>query len=296
MSEFSGVYPALVTPFDGRGRPDAGVVRELVDWQLQAGVDGFYVCGSTGEGLLMSPDERRTMLEATVRAAQGRGRVIAHVAALDTATTVALARHAADQGADAISVLPPLVFVPDAAGLREHYRMICEATPLPVFLYYMPWLTGGRGMSVEEFKNLLDFPTIRGIKFSDYDHFTMRQMGGLRPDVVVFSGYDEVFLSGLVSGAHGGIGATYNLMPHLFVGIQRAFRNGDYVVARALQDRVCAMIQTMCGMFLFGTIKAGLTHLGFAAGNPRRPMRPLNPDERKVLFARMDELGIGREL
>jgi N-acetylneuraminate lyase len=291
MQEFHGVYPALITPFDKTGSVNATAAKEIVDWHLETGVNGFYICGGTGEGLLLSPEERKAMLEATVRAASGRGQVIAHVAALDTATTIDLAKHAEANGAAAVSVLPPIYYKVDSLGLMEHYRLIASATRLPLFVYHIPALTG-KSMSVDEMQRLLEIPNIRGLKFSDYDHFTMRRIRLLRDDLVVYSGNDEVFLSALNLGANGGIGLTYNFMPQVFVGIYQAFLADDIRRGRELQWQACAMIDTCFQVYGMGVAKAAMQHLGFEVGEPRRPLRVLTSDERKLVVERMDELGL----
>ncbi|HOJ20709.1 MAG TPA: dihydrodipicolinate synthase family protein, partial [Armatimonadota bacterium] len=117
MTDLGGVFPALLTPFDRQGQLNEPMVEALIHHLLEAGVDGFYVGGSTGEGLLMSPQERRRLTTAAVRAANGKAKVIVHVGANATDDAVDLARHAAEAGADAVSTLPPLFFkVGDDAG------------------------------------------------------------------------------------------------------------------------------------------------------------------------------------
>lgn len=293
MQEFHGVYPALITPFDKKGGVNATVVKEIVDWHLGTGVSGFYVCGGTGEGLLLSTQERKRMLEATVRATSGRGKVIAHVAALDTATTIDLAKHAEENGAAAVSVLPPIYYPVDSLALMEHYRLIAAATRLPLFVYHIPALTG-KSMSVDEMQRLLEIPNIRGLKFSDYDHFTMHRIRLLRDDLIVYSGNDEVFLSALNLGANGGIGLTYNFMPQVYVGIYRAFLADDIRRARELQWKACAMIDACFQVYGMGVAKAALQHLGFEVGEPRRPLRALTANEKGLIVERMETLELSR--
>ncbi|MCH2211966.1 MAG: dihydrodipicolinate synthase family protein [Fuerstiella sp.] len=291
MKQFHGIYPALVTPFDRTGGINETVVKEIVNWHLKEGVDGFYICGGTGEGLLLSPDERRQMLEATVRAADGRGKVIAHVATLDTATTIDLAQHAEAGGAAAVSVLPPIYYNVDSLAAMEHYRLIASATRLPLFVYHIPALTG-KQMSVDEMRQLLEIPNVSGLKFSDYDHFNMHRIRLLREDLIVYSGNDEVFLSALNLGANGGIGLTYNFMPQVYVEIYQAFLADDIARARELQQKSCAMIDAGFQVYGMGVAKAALQHLGFDVGEPRRPLRALTPDERTLITERMDALGL----
>ena len=293
MQEFHGVYPALITPFDKAGCVNGTVVKEIVDWHLETGVNGFYICGGTGEGLLLSMQERKLMLEATVRAASGRGKVIAHVATLDTATTIDLAKHAEANGAAAVSVLPPIYYTVDSLGLMEHYRLIASATRLPLFVYHIPAMTG-KSMSVDEMSQLLEIPNVRGLKFSDYDHFTMHRIRLLRDDLVVYSGNDEVFLSALNLGANGGIGLTYNFMPQVYVGIYQAFLADDIRRARELQWKSCSMIDALMQVYPMGVAKAALEHLGFEVGEPRRPLRSLTATESKLIVDRMEMLELTR--
>jgi len=293
MQELHGVFPALITPFDKAGSVNGTVVKEIVDWHLEAGVNGFYICGGTGEGLLLSAQERKRMLEATVRAASGRGKVIAHVSTLDTATTIDLAKHAAANGADAVSVLPPIYYKLDSRGLMENYRLLAAATQLPLFVYHIPGLTG-KSMTVDEMRQLLEIPSVRGLKFSDYDHFTMHRICLLRDDLIVYSGNDEVFLSALNLGAKGGIGLTYNFMPQVYAGIYQAFMSDDIRRARELQWKACAMIDACFQVYGMGVAKAALQHLGFNVGEPRRPLRALTPDEILLIVERMDALSLSK--
>ena len=233
------------------------------------------------------------MLEATVKAAEDRGKIIAHIATLDTQTTIDLAQHAEANGATAISVLPPIYYRVDEQGLLEHYRMIASATKLPLFVYHIPGLTG-RSMTVEEMQKLLEIPNIHGLKFSDYDHFTMHRISQLREDLVVYSGNDDVLLSALNLGANGGIGLSYNFMSRVYVGIHQAFLNDDIKKARELQHKSCAMVEACIKVYTMGVAKAALQILGFDVGEPRRPLRPLNADERQLISEKMNELEIVR--
>ena len=124
----------------------------------------------------------------------------------------------------------------------------------------------------------------------------MRQIALLGSELLVYSGNDEVFLSGLVMGANGGIGLTYNFMPQLFVGIYQAFHAGDLVRARELQWKACAMIDVLLGISgsTLSAAKVLLRHLGFEVGEVRRPIRPLTRQDTDLVVGRMTELGLGQ--
>lgn len=295
MKRFQGVYPALVTPVDDRGNIRTGALRDLMEWHLEVGVDGFYIAGGTGEGLLLTLGQRKELTEATVRAADGRVPIIVHVGHVSTRSAVDLARHAAAAGADAVSAIPPIYYGTDPASIVGHYTAIASATPLPLIVYHIPAATHSQ-MTVGLMNELLRLPTVKGIKFSDYNHFLMRQIGLLESDLLVYSGNDEVFLSGLVMGANGGIGLTYNFMPQLFVGVYKAFHAGDLARARELQWKACAMIDVLLGISgsTLSAAKVLLRHLGFEVGEVRRPIRPLTREDTEKVVGRMMELGLDR--
>src|SRR5690349_15277787 len=123
-----GILPALLTPMneDGTSVNHATLTR-LVDFHIHSGVSGFFVCGGTGEGLLLRPDEREAALKTVLDAARGRAAVIAHIGTLDTPTACELAAHAAGLGVDAIAAVPPVYFKVDGDALVEHYRLIAQA-------------------------------------------------------------------------------------------------------------------------------------------------------------------------
>ena len=235
MNDFHGILSALVTPFDPDGRVHTPVIRELVRYQIDAGLAGFFVNGGTGEGLLLDPDERKLILETVLDEAAGRVPVIAHIGAVATHTAADLAAHAAAAGADAIAAIPPIYFRVDLPALIDHYAQLAAAAhDLPLWLYNIPGATGVT-VTADMFRALLDIPQIAGIKYTSTDFFTMRQiieMETVRP-LAVLSGPDDLCLSALVMGAHGAVGTTYNIMPELFAQLYRDYHAGNLAAAQS---------------------------------------------------------------
>ena len=135
MKRFQGVYPALVTPVDDRGNIRTGALRDLMEWHLEVGVDGFYIAGGTGEGLLLTQDQRKELTEATVSGPPTEG--FPSSSTWDTfppASAVDLACHASAAGADAVSAIPPIYYGTDPASTVGHYAAIASATPLPLIV------------------------------------------------------------------------------------------------------------------------------------------------------------------
>jgi N-acetylneuraminate lyase len=289
-----GILPALITPMndDGSEVNDAALAQ-LVEWQIQRGASGFFVCGGSGEGLLLRPAERRRVLATVIAQAAGRAKVIAHIGALDTATAMELAGMAAELGADAISAVPPIYFRVDDDALVTHYRMIgAAAGATPLYPYQIPSATGV-DLNARLMEQLLSIPTLAGIKYSSYNLFDMRNIIELAPErLTVLSGFDEVCLAALSMGAHGAIGSTYNVMPATFAALYEAMLAGNLAEARELQFRANRVIKALLATPLIAGLKVILSEQGIACGAPRRPQRPLTSAERAGLLAAVESAGL----
>ena len=291
MTSFKGIYPAIVTPFDQAGAFAPTAMHDIVQYQLKAGVHGFYVCGGTGEGLLLTVEERQAVLETVLREVAGRASVIAHVGAFQTADTLTLARHASRAGADAIAALPPAYFYrPDTLGLVRYYGEVASASALPLLVYNIPHRVG-INMTQELFDQLLAIPNVVGMKDSSGNIYALSLFfsGGRQP--VIFQGEDTVLLSGLLAGACGGIGATYNVMPHRFVRLWEAFQAKDMDAAAKMQQRINETINALLTVSIFGAVKQTLTWMGLECGVARSPMRPLTKEETTKLRASLESVG-----
>jgi len=289
-----GILPALLTPMDADGvTVNYTALRRLVEFHIESGVSGFFVCGGSGEGLLLSAEERQAVLDTVVDAAGGRVKLIAHVGALDTATAQRLAAHAAGLGVDAIAAVPPVYFRVDAAALYDHYRMIAAAGGgTPVYVYNIPSATGVE-ITAQVMAQLIEIPAVRGIKYSSYNLYDMHNIVTMAPDdMSVLSGFDEVCLAGLCMGAHGAIGSTYNVMPATFSALYQAVCAGDLAAAQQLQFRANRVIKALLAVPLIAGLKEILSSWGYDCGGPRRPQRPLGPEERQQLLAAVAAAGL----
>lgn len=297
MTTITGIFPAMVTPMTDDGtQVNLAGTRALTRFLLDRGADGVFVCGGSGEGIVMDIDERKAVLEAVVAECAGRGRVIAHVGAHATHVVTELATHAATLDIAAIAAVPPFYFRTDASGLRAHYSLIAEAAPnTPLFVYNIPGATGVE-VTASVVADLMHIPQVSGIKYSSYNLFDMRNIIELREGFTVLSGFDEVLVAGLTMGAHGGIGSTYNIMPATFAAIYRAYRAGDLASAQHFQYRANRVIKVLLGVPYFATLKGILSAWGVPCGAPRRPNRPFastdeaNASIRAMLNAGLEQL------
>ena len=290
MRELRGIYPAIVTAFDATGAFDPGAMRRLVRHQLEKGVHGFYICGGTGEGLLLTREERQTALETVLDEVNGRAGVIAHIGAFQTAETIALARHASQAGADAIAALPPAYFYrPDERALVQYYTAVAAAATVPLLIYNIPQRTGIT-MTRELFAQLLEVENIVGMKDSSGDIFALSLFLNGNDKPIVFEGEDSVLAAGLMLGACGGIGATYNMMPHLFVALWDSFQAGKLEEMGRIQARINQLIDAILLVDLFAGLKQILAWMGLECGGPRTPNRLLTGEETAKLRISLEEV------
>lgn len=269
-SQIGGVIPALVTPFDQDENFDAVRMAACVDFLVDRGIDGLYLTGSTGEAFLMSPDERKAAVDAVCTAVAGRVPVIVHVGAIGTRVSADLARHAAVAGADAVSSVPPFYYTLGQDQILSYYARVTAATDLPMFAYNIP-LAGVMGLDL--IKKIAAIPGVAGIKYTAQTHFEiMRLKAEVGPEFRIYSGSDEMAMSGLAFGADGLIGSFYNLIPEVFLALRAAMAAGDLARAQDLQATANAIIFFALPRNMFQVLKRGMAWQGCDAGYCRSPI------------------------
>lgn len=279
--ELSGILPALVTPLHADETLNVRSLERLLERVYRANVDGVYLCGTTGEGLLLPIELRKQVLETVRKNSPTSKRVIVHVGAGSPRESLVLARHAEQQGATAISSLPPVgAAFPE---IVEYYRSLAAATALPFLAYYFP-APGSAGWSIDQLLQITALPNVAGLKFTDFDLYSLQQLRA--EGKVVFNGRDEVLAAGLLMGASGGIGSIYNLCPSRFVRLYLLARSGEWEQARAVQAEINALIRMLLRYPLFAAIKQILTWQGIDCGTVVPPRLPLT--EEQTLALRVD--------
>ena len=287
MSSFSGAWPALATPFTAEDKVNVTVLRELVEYLIGKRVGGFYVCGGTGEGLLMAPAERKQVTETVVDQVNGRVPVIAHVGSMVVGDAVELAHHAQEVGAAGISsVIPPMFS--DSESLYTYFARVGAAAPdIPLLTY----IFGGPTDAVALMQRLMEIPTVAGAKYTGPNMFEFRRIVELRKDRwSIFSGMDEQCIYAAMQGACGNIGSTLNYTPGIYREIHNSYQMGD--IARGQELQVCAnrVTQVLFSFGFFGALKAVMGMLGFDCGKPRLPHLPLPEGKRDDLRAGLEAI------
>ena len=290
---FRGVMPALFTPLNDDSTIKTDVVAPLMKWQMEKGVDGFYVLGGTGEGAVLDEKQRYIMAEAAMDAVKGTGKkLILHVGAADTQSAIRLARHAGQIGVDAISSVYPNFFrVYNMGEAKDYYRALIEASGRPMLCYCQPLL---KGSPVEFAREIMKVEGVIGLKYTFpnyYELFKIKQING--GNINVINGPDETLACGLSMGADGGIGTTYNFMPQKYVRIYQAFLNNDWAAARKAQAEASHVID-VCQQFGAGMtgFKAAMEVLGFDVGAPAFPARRLTLEEKKQFAEMLRQAGM----
>jgi len=283
MEKYRGIFPALLTPFDANDRVAEQSLADLIDYNLKKGVGGFYVGGSTAEAFLLDQEERKIVMDVAAQSAEGKCTLIAHIGTIATRQAVALAEHAAKLGYDAISSVAPFYYKFSFEEIRRYYMTLAEASGLPVFIYNFP-ANSGVNLTVDNISTFLFDPRFIGVKHTSQDYFALRQFKTAFPNKILYNGYDETFLAGLSMGADGAIGSTFNFMAEKFVAIQRFFDEGKIHEAAALQEKVSAIIVSLCKYGVMQGEKAVLDALGIPMGECRAPFAPLTAEDRKSLL------------
>lgn len=281
---FCGILPALVSPVSEDGEVLVGETERLVKWQMSEGVNGFYICGSTGEGLLLKKETRKKLLEVVLDAVQGKVPVITHVGAIDLPTTLELAVHAREAGAAAISSIPPIYFQYGEREVIEYYKQVAAAAEIPLVMYGVG--LANTKLTVSLVEELMKVENIIGIKWTYPDYYSMGLLKNINGgNINVINGPDEMLICGLAIGADAGIGTTYNVMPGLFVKLYDAYRNGRVGEAKTLQQTINRVITVLIQYHAIASTKELLCHMGFEVGQCTKPLRRLTAEEREAFLA-----------
>ena len=271
---FCGVYAALLTPFDENNKVDEGRLRRLVDFIVSKGVDGLYVCGGTGEGLLMNVAERKFVAETVKDQVKDKVTIIAHVGGSgSTENAVELAKHAETIELNGVSSIPPPYYGYRFEEIFEYYRKLGESTNLPFLIYYIP-ASSGISISNEQMKALGKIRNVIGLKYASLDLYTLQDLLlKMEGKWAAFSGADELCLPALTVGVVGCIGSTQNVLPELFVELYRNFEGGKIKEAMKLQERISTAVSLLLKYGRLASWKTAARFRGVDAGHCRPPFK-----------------------
>lgn len=281
MANFKGIFTAQLTPFDKNNKINDAALEKLIKHNINMGVSGFYVGGTTAEAFLMTADERKYLLEAVKSVAEDKT-IIAHIGSLNEAEAIDLAKHAEKVGANAISSVAPFYYKFTFNEIKDYYYRIAESVNIPMLVYNFPMNTGVT-MTMKELDQFFTSDKFFGLKHTSSDFFTLEQVKAKYPDKIALNGFDEMFLGGIVMGADGGIGSTYNFMANKFVKIMELVKDCNIAEAQKIQHDINKVVETLFRIELMPAQKEVLNQLGFDFGNCRKPFRELTCEEKKTI-------------
>jgi 4-hydroxy-tetrahydrodipicolinate synthase len=291
VSVFQGVLTALVTPFR-EGGVDERALHELVELQIEAGVDGLVPCGSTGEAATLSHAEHRRVIEVVVAAARGRVPVLAGTGSNSTAEALELTRHAKEAGADGAVLISPYYNKPTQEGIFAHYVQIAREAAFPLVVYNIPGRTASNILPAT-MARLADVEQIVGVKESSGDlHQISAVIAECREGFCVLSGDDALTLPILAVGGCGVISTTSNVAPSEMVELVRAFRAGDLARARDAHYRLLPLFDALFSETNPIPVKAALALRGLIRDEIRLPLTPATQPNRGRLQVVLKELGV----
>jgi dihydrodipicolinate synthase/N-acetylneuraminate lyase len=291
--QFKGVFPANPTPVHADGRVNEEALRAIFEDNLSHGVGGFWVAGSTGEGPVMSEQQRETTARVAGETISGKGLSIMHVGAISTESAAKGAKAAKDSGCDAICCVPPFFFKGNDQMTIDHYKRVADAADgLPFFVYNLPQLT-----QVEFTPELMEkvveaVPSVVGLKHSAFTFMNIRAFADM--GLKCFSGNGAIPLPALTMGAVGTVDAPLSVAPWHYAEMYDAWESGDMETAQRLQDATKQIVDVVR---MFGA-PAGVTkmilseRLGIDCGRPIPPVMNLTDEQRPIVMAAAKEVGL----
>jgi 4-hydroxy-tetrahydrodipicolinate synthase len=295
---FTGVYTALVTPFDNAGALDLAAYRRLIDEQIEAGVSGLVPCGTTGEAATLTTAEHLEVVRTCVAQAKGRVLVLAGAGNNATAAAVELHKQVQELGVDGALHVTPWYNKPTQEGLYRHFRAVADAAPLPVVLYNVPGRTGVDLLPETLERLARDCSTIVGVKEATgsvaRSEEVLARVERVRSDFSVLSGEDSHILTLLAQGGHGVISVISHVCAQDLVAMFAAWHAGKIPEAQRLSRKLSALQPILFFRANPIPVKSALVARGLMRESFRLPLCPLSHDDKVELQARLEQAGYGQ--
>jgi 4-hydroxy-tetrahydrodipicolinate synthase len=287
---FAGAMTALITPFRD-GQVDFETLDELLEFQLEGGIDGIVPVGTTGECPTLSHDEHKKVIERVVKTVAGQVPVIAGAGSNSTAEAIELTAFAKKVGADATLQVDPYYNKPTQEGFYQHFKAIAEEIDLPIILYDIPGRCGA-GMTVDTIVRLAQIENIVGIKDAtgQMDHVSEI---ATRCDMTILSGDDSMTLPIASVGGKGVISVVANIAPADVKALTDAILEGDFTAALKWHKKLYSLSR---GMLSLATnpipVKAAMAMMNLSPEEMRLPLVPMEESKKAVLRKTLQDYGL----
>jgi len=292
--KWSGVFPAATTQFAQDLSVDLGATQQVLDNLINDGVHGLVIMGTCGENNSLEPEEKIRVLEAAHEVIAGRVPYFVGVSELTTPRAVAFVRQAARVGADALMVLPAMVYVPKPHELEHHFKQVAAASDLPIMLYNNP--TAYRvNIEMDVLARLADCPTIQAIKESSADTRRYTDVANAFGDrFIIMAGLDDVAFEGLLLGAEGWISGLTSAFPKESVALVEALQRKDLETALRIYRWFMPLLHLDADHDLVQSIKLAEQIMGRGSERVRLPRLPLEGARRDAVTRMVETAAASR--
>ena len=290
---FKGAATALITPTNESG-VDYKKLKQLIDWQIDMGINGLVICGTTGEAATLTYDEYHKVVSYSIECVNGRVPAIIGTGSNNTADAVEKTKFACREGADAVLTVTPYYNKTTQNGLVKMYETIADATYKPVILYNVPSRTGV-GIAPETYLRLAEHPMIWAIKEAGGDLSSMiKTMSLIESKLDMYSGNDDQVYSVLSLGGMGVISVLSNVAPKETVELCNAYFSGDMKRSKEIQFKMLPLISALFSEVNPIPVKAAMAKLDFCDNYVRLPLVTMSEDKKEKMYSIMDGLNLSR--
>ena len=288
---FTGAMVALITPFQD-GEIDFQTLDELIDFQLESGIDAVVPVGTTGESPTLSHEEHKQVIERVVKAVAGKVPVITGAGSNSTAEAIELTAFSKKVGADATLQVCPYYNKPTQEGFYQHFKAIAEEVDLPIVLYNIPGRCGGEGLTPQTVARLAEIENIVAIKEAT-GKLDMASEIATSCDITIVSGDDSLTLPIASVGGKGVISVVANIVPADVKAMTDLILEGDFTSALKWHKKLFSLCRGLLGLATNPIpIKAAMSMLNLASEEMRLPMTPMQEDKKAILKQILKDYGL----
>lgn len=294
MPIFEGVATALITPFNPDGSVNYAKLEELINKQIEDGVDGLVICGTTGESATLTEKEHMEVIRESVKFVNGRVPVIAGTGSNCTQTAIEMSKEAEGYGADGLLLVSPYYNKATAEGMYEHFADTANAVNIPVVLYNIPGRTGVNIEPETVYRLAKDVKNIVAVKEASGNISNIAKIAALTADLDfdIYSGNDDQVVALCAMGGKGVISVVSHIIPKEMHDLVMSFRNGDAKKALEIQNKYLSLINTLFIDVNPIPVKEAMNLLGYEVGGFRKPLTPMSDAHREVLRKELINVGL----
>ncbi len=285
MTQFHGIYSAIITPMNEDGSIDFVSLKSFVDFQLENHIDGLVVCGTTGESATLTHEERNEVIKKVITQVNHRIPVIVGTGTNNTQSSITYSKEAAQLGADGLLIVTPYYNKPTHIGMIKHVEAIAQSTKLPIILYNVPGRTV-KDLTPAQVSDLAKIENVIGIKEATGDMNRVTQIQSLtKNDFLLFTGDDFTTLPFLALGGHGAISVASNIIPSQMHELYQLVTKGNIAEARTIHQKYYPLFEALFSESNPIPIKAALYHRGLIKSDTLRlPLYKMSEPLRNKMF------------